>query len=361
MKTLEAIVVYRAAARRRAASRVPSFGGRAVQGWALILGFAVLGCASRPRYRVPGSPEGRSADQATVEGSGDDASEALRASGEARQRRLAPRISPDWWRAPGVDARSVGGQSMADRQTFVVLPQSATPGGNSEPIMDRRLTYVVRNALENRGYSFSRKTPELVVVIRASGPVEIGGGRITTLTRDTGAVKVDPGWGTWNPSHPRPDSQWKLGRWREVDASLVVYDNLTGAPMWTAHAVGETRAMEPPRVRTLLAAALGAQVPPAAKPRLKRASGEGRLGIRFEVTSRDGYDFCPEVTDVARPAAAAGVRPGDRVIKIEDESVANPTVAGLFERLRGPVGEVVRLTLARGAQESESVAYLTRY
>lgn len=46
-------------------------------------------------------------------------------------------------------------------------------------------------------------------------------------------------------------------------------------------------------------------------------------------------------------AASAGLRPGDRVIAIDDVPVAELDARGIVTRLRGPVGSVVRLTVAR--------------
>lgn len=74
---------------------------------------------------------------------------------------------------------------------------------------------------------------------------------------------------------------------------------------------------------------------------------EGQFGgIGVEVDFRGG-----EVTVIApiegSPAARAGIRPGDKIVSIEGRSVVGQNMDELVQRMRGPVGSRVRLSLRR--------------
>ncbi len=68
------------------------------------------------------------------------------------------------------------------------------------------------------------------------------------------------------------------------------------------------------------------------------------VGIGVEVAERDGH-----VVVVAAfpdsPAARAGLRAGDRIIKVDGEDVSNLGLSDLGARLRGPAGSQVRLAV----------------
>ena len=52
------------------------------------------------------------------------------------------------------------------------------------------------------------------------------------------------------------------------------------------------------------------------------------------------------------PAVEAGLRRGDRVIMVDKEDVAHMTLKEVVERLRGPVGTIVKLTVIRDGKQS---------
>jgi carboxyl-terminal processing protease len=72
-------------------------------------------------------------------------------------------------------------------------------------------------------------------------------------------------------------------------------------------------------------------------------------GVGMEVGLEDGY-----VTVIAplkdSPAEKAGIRAGDVVTKINDESTLDMTIDQAVEKIRGPKGEIVRLTIARNGE-----------
>jgi subtilisin family serine protease len=90
------------------------------------------------------------------------------------------------------------------------------------------------------------------------------------------------------------------------------------------------------------------------------AGGEtGGVGIQLAV--QEGW---PTILDVAEgaPAARAGLRPGDRIVKINGQTTREMPFAQVVARLIGPVGEKVTLTIQRRQADkiSELDAPLTR-
>lgn len=51
------------------------------------------------------------------------------------------------------------------------------------------------------------------------------------------------------------------------------------------------------------------------------------------------------------PAKAAGVRSGDKILKIEDESTSGISITEAVSKIRGAAGSVINLTLQRGSEE----------
>lgn len=56
------------------------------------------------------------------------------------------------------------------------------------------------------------------------------------------------------------------------------------------------------------------------------------------------------------PAARAGIRSGDRILKLDQQPISGWTIDALMHRLRGPAGTTVTLTIARDHQASFTVA-----
>jgi carboxyl-terminal processing protease len=78
-----------------------------------------------------------------------------------------------------------------------------------------------------------------------------------------------------------------------------------------------------------------------------QADTEGQFGgVGVEVDFRNG-----EVTIITpiegSPAARAGILPGDKIVAIDGQSVLGKNIDGLVQRMRGPVGTEVRMTLRR--------------
>ncbi len=89
----------------------------------------------------------------------------------------------------------------------------------------------------------------------------------------------------------------------------------------------------------------------AEEARLNRGTrnGFGGIGILFEIED-DTFVMVREVVP-GGPAGRAGLRAGDRIVAVDGVAFSKPTIRIVRERLRGPVGSKVDLTLSR-----ESVA-----
>ena len=80
-----------------------------------------------------------------------------------------------------------------------------------------------------------------------------------------------------------------------------------------------------------------------------RRDGFGGIGVRF-TKAEDGI----LITHVSKsgPANKAGVKPGDVFVRINDENIRGVSQRGVAKRLRGPVGSLVGITVARLAAGS---------
>jgi len=85
--------------------------------------------------------------------------------------------------------------------------------------------------------------------------------------------------------------------------------------------------------------------------------GFGGIGIRFRVD--DGRVVVTEVMEET-PAAAAGLRVGDRITRIDGTSTADLSPRDVTERLRGPIETTVRLVVARDEASAPLTFAVTR-
>ncbi len=73
-------------------------------------------------------------------------------------------------------------------------------------------------------------------------------------------------------------------------------------------------------------------------------------GLGIEITLRD--DFVTVVSPIAEtPADRAGIEPEDRIIAVDGESMIGAGVDAAVDRMRGPPGEPVTITIARDGVE----------
>lgn len=73
----------------------------------------------------------------------------------------------------------------------------------------------------------------------------------------------------------------------------------------------------------------------------------GGIGAVLRHRAREGTLVVTDVPPRSN-AAAAGLRPGDRVVAIDGSPVARLPSREIVQHLRGPVGSFVTLTVARG-------------
>ena len=90
----------------------------------------------------------------------------------------------------------------------------------------------------------------------------------------------------------------------------------------------------------------------ADRVRRLRESTTGRYaGVGLELDIRDGF-----ITVIApisgTPADSAGIKPGDRILAIDDKPTVGLSMEEAQQRMRGPSGTLVKLTLERGEQEN---------
>lgn len=88
-----------------------------------------------------------------------------------------------------------------------------------------------------------------------------------------------------------------------------------------------------------------------------RARRTGRAGAGITLLSRGGAVFVAAVA-ADGPGALAGVRPGDRVLAVEDQPVTGQSAAAVFGWIAGPEGTTVRLSLRGRDASARSVEVL---
>lgn len=97
-----------------------------------------------------------------------------------------------------------------------------------------------------------------------------------------------------------------------------------------------------PRLAALALAALAA----GCQGRTLKAYPDGYAGVGVELTVKDGP---PRVlrTIPGGPAEEMGLLAGDEVVAIDGQAIAGMTLAQLVEKLRGPAGTHVTLSVKR--------------
>ncbi|MFQ5927023.1 MAG: S41 family peptidase, partial [Terriglobia bacterium] len=94
--------------------------------------------------------------------------------------------------------------------------------------------------------------------------------------------------------------------------------------------------------------------------RLLREDQQGRyFGVGMQVAPRDGRTVVI-VPFVGSPAYRAGLRPGDVLMEVDDESMEGLTTAEVANRLKGPKGTVVRVKVLREGHDELLAFAITR-
>jgi len=100
-------------------------------------------------------------------------------------------------------------------------------------------------------------------------------------------------------------------------------------------------------------------LPPDAFTQMKVETSGRFGGLGIEITIKKG--ILTVVTPIEdTPAFKAGVKSGDRIIKIEDESTLDMTLSDAVERLRGKIGTKVNITIFREGMEEPLKVILER-
>ena len=83
---------------------------------------------------------------------------------------------------------------------------------------------------------------------------------------------------------------------------------------------------------------------------LSDLNGEiNEAGVGMELTFRNNHTVVVR-TLPDNPARKAGIKPGDRIVKIDDENVDGKTTEDVAKKLRGKAGDKVKVEVLRGAE-----------
>lgn len=97
----------------------------------------------------------------------------------------------------------------------------------------------------------------------------------------------------------------------------------------------------------------------AAEARERRIMREGYGGIGITIQRIEGYTTIVTVMPET-PAAKAGLRPRDRIVAIEGQSIVGAELRDVVAKLRGPRGSSVKLTINRPDRATDAVVSVTR-
>ncbi len=80
-------------------------------------------------------------------------------------------------------------------------------------------------------------------------------------------------------------------------------------------------------------------------------------GLGIEVTTKDGFLKVVSPIDDT-PAAKAGMQPEDIILAVDDESIVGLSLSESVERLRGPIGSEVKISVQRAQEEPFDVVII---
>jgi C-terminal processing protease CtpA/Prc len=89
--------------------------------------------------------------------------------------------------------------------------------------------------------------------------------------------------------------------------------------------------------------------------RYKEADHDNMSGLHI---LREGKDAVVRIVDSGSPGDLAGLKPGDRVLRISDQDARKIDLFGLRNILKSGNGKRIRLTIGRGEKEEDKVVEL---
>lgn len=122
-------------------------------------------------------------------------------------------------------------------------------------------------------------------------------------------------------------------------------DSIPENELYRRAALGLAREIDDPYSQVLAGDAL----------RRLRESATGQYpGIGVELDLRAG--FVSVIAPIAgTPADSAGIQPGDRIVAVNGASVIGLAMEEVQQKMRGPAGSIVRLTIQRGDAETKTL------
>lgn len=124
-------------------------------------------------------------------------------------------------------------------------------------------------------------------------------------------------------------------------------DSIADEELFRRAAVGLAREIEDPYSVVLA---------PDAVRRLRETSTGQYPGIGVELDLRDGSVVV--IAPIAgTPADSAGIEPGDRIVQVDGKSTIGLAIEEVQQRMRGPHGSSVRLTVERGDAETKTFTF----
>lgn len=267
---------------------------------------------------------------------------------------------------------------FSNYQTFTILPSSILSGDSITPdndVVQLHMLFILRNALEGRGYKFVKPSeePDFIATIETS--LEHKEDYITPKINSHSTWKLGDVasqildttlnspviWGEYqqimasslaHSNHMTLNKETPLGLSGGIyypQISVTFFDGKNMSVVWHGQSVG---ASDNPVIQVssqLIVRSITRQLA-LSKNRFKNfPTNSGRIGLGYAVITTDGKNYYPAVTGLQHksPAEKTGLKNADYIIEINGYSTLNKSMARIASMLTGSESSILNLKIWR--------------
>lgn len=280
-----------------------------------------------------------------------------------------------------VQVSAYEGHDITKYQTFSVLPSAILSKSSlaaDDEFQQRHLLYILRNALEGRGYRFVKlaENPDFIATVEVYiSPLNKdlktnnAPNKTTTTPKITLADKAQDNWGQYSKEMLAREARFPKGTLNDtipqgltrkltsLQMNINIFNNdissnsLSSA--WRATSSGESSNPMIQVSSQLLIRSIVAKVPPSRHRYKNFTVSTGKAGFGFSIITTDGINYYPAITGIqaASPAEIAGLKAADFIIEINGNSTLNQSTAKIASLLVGAAGSDIKFKIWRSGQQ----------